>query len=160
RHTKDALTGLSLRQPFVDQLHTRVQGGRPLALALLDIVDFSRIENDRGWEVADSVLERLGLLLAHRFPSDVPRSRWGGRELGFALEDHPAIDARALVERLLDEMEDMAFRDRQGERFNVSVAAGVAAWPKDARDVDQLIGVADRRMRAARRGQVRIVDAD
>ena len=161
RADRDSLTGLTLRRAFLEQLEGRLaearRYSRPLSICLLDLDHFKKINDGYGHLVGDRVLSTTGQLLATRLRTEDVRGRWGGEELVVALPNAPAVMARQVVTRLLDELGGMPFDTDDGRTFQVTFSAGVAAFPEDGDSADKLLRVADERLYAAKRaGRARV----
>jgi diguanylate cyclase (GGDEF)-like protein len=155
RAERDNLTGLLLRGPFVEQVAGRLaeaqRHDRPLALALEDLDKFKQINDTAGHLAGDRVLGGIGELLQRRFRLEDLRARWGGDEFALAFPGEAAPKAGALVERARAEFTQLPFRVREGEDpIFASLTAGIAAFPADGRTIEALLGVADRRLYAAK----------
>lgn len=151
---RDALTGLLLRRPLIEQLNQRVamarRRGQPLAIAMLDLDHFKRINDERGHQAGDRVLATVGQLVRDRFRIEDVSGRWGGEELVLGLTSGAAAEGARVIARILDELGAMSFEADDGTPFHVSFSAGVASFPDDGDALDQLLKVADRRLYAAK----------
>ncbi|WP_304466084.1 diguanylate cyclase [Vitiosangium sp. GDMCC 1.1324] len=157
RAERDTLTGLLLRRPFLEAARARLaeaqRSGKPLALALLDVDRFKKVNDTYGHMAGDGVLMRMGRLLASHFRKEDLRCRWGGEEFVVALLGESVEGARDILARTAAEMARLEFEGEKGERFQVTFSAGLAVAPRDGTDVDALLRVADERMyRAKARG--------
>ena len=81
---RDFLTRVYNRRYFFssgEQLHALLERkGQPMALAMLDIDHFKRINDAHGHEVGDEVLRQMSSLLASRFRASDIVARLGGEE--------------------------------------------------------------------------------
>ncbi len=126
---EDVLTRLSNRrhaEQALDVLWERAQIGQlPLAIALLDLDHFKRVNDERGHAVGDAVLRELSELLRLRLRSADLLARWGGEEFLVALLGPQATAAQAVFERLRNAVEHHPW----GVRFpglQQTLSAGVA----------------------------------
>lgn len=161
RSERDGLTGLLLRRPFLESMHTRLAEAerhlRPLALCFLDVDHFKRVNDSYGHLAGDHVLTRLGRLLATRFRREDVRGRWGGEEFLVALTGETAESAREILSRTAAELSRMEFEGERGERFHVTFSAGIAEAPRQGTTVEALLKEADARLyRAKANGRNRI----
>lgn len=163
--SRDLLTGLLNRRPFLQRINARLsearRSGRELALALLDLDGFKQVNDVHGHMTGDRVLAALGRLLTNRFRMEDLRGRWGGEEFVVALIGEEAHTASGVLERTLDEFRAMTFVGENGHHFNVTFSAGVAMFPSDSDNFRGLLSVADTRLYAAKsRGKNCIVATD
>jgi diguanylate cyclase (GGDEF)-like protein len=155
RADRDMLTGVLSRRAFLELTATRLSEARrhdqPFAFCLLDLDHFKRINDTHGHIAGDRVLAGLGRLLLNRFRFEDMRGRWGGEEFVVGLVNEDAATAARVLDRLLREFQSLKFEGEDGEYFQVSFSAGIAEYPRDGREADQLFEVADRRLYAAKR---------
>ncbi len=161
RTERDALTGLLLRRPFLDNLRARLAESmrlnRPVALLLLDVDRFKQVNDTYGHLAGDRVLMRLGRLLSSRFRKEDLRGRWGGEEFVLALMGETAESAREILSRTAQELARIEFEGDRGESFRVTFSAGVAEAPPNGTPVETLLQQADERLyRAKANGRNRI----
>jgi diguanylate cyclase (GGDEF)-like protein len=160
----DALTGLPNRRSFdlkAERLLLDAERvGRPLALLVLDIDFFKRVNDSHGHAGGDAVLTRLGrLLVAELRPEDAP-ARFGGEEFVVLLPNTTAVQALSVADRIRKRVETttVAFDDR---RIATTVSIGVATFRRGRSDESQaLFERADKALyEAKRRGRNCVVVA-
>ena len=100
----DALTGLANRSTFHDALTQEVARARryerPLALLVLDLDDFQRVNERVGHLAGDTVLAEVATLVKESArPFDIP-CRLGGDELGVILPEAGRVEAEGLFARV------------------------------------------------------------
>lgn len=152
----DWLTGLRNRAGFheaLGMLHSLAQhSGQSLCLAMLDIDQLQRINDEYGHPVGDTVLSRLATLLRDRLhPHHVP-SRWGGDELMVALPNTTAAAGKELLDHVLDDLRRESFGDPGPG--GVTFSAGIVTVTES---LDRAIFEVGRRVYAAKllgRGRV------
>lgn len=102
--TTDTLTGIRNRRAFDEQLAlelTRARRyGSKLALILLDIDHFKRINDRHGHQVGDRVLVDLARLVGGRLRASEVFARWGGEEFIVLAPNTDAEDAAHLAEEI------------------------------------------------------------
>jgi len=160
---RDLLTGLLTRRAFTESVLARVaeaqRSRRHLSLCLLDVDRFKSVNDTYGHGVGDKVLSAFGALLGTRFRLQDLRGRWGGEEFIIAFYGEWAESAREILSRVTAEFAKITFDGGQGRLFNVTVSGGIATYPIDGRTLEELVGVADQRLYAAKqagRNRIRI----
>lgn len=146
RAEKDPLTGLASRAPAVKALNHLLKLGErrslPISLAVIDLDRFKQINDRFGHPTGDLVLQRVAELFRHMLRTEDVISRWGGEEFvtGMFL-----MDKEQAVARLQGALEQLQAQDFQveGQSFRVSFSAGVAQFPADGRDLNELYKAAD-----------------
>ncbi len=102
--TRDALTGLLNRRAMVEMLvrpAPRAQrGDGRMALAIIDIDFFKRINDERGHNAGDAVLHRFASLLGGGVRKGDLLARWGGEEFLLLMPGSHPREGRQALERL------------------------------------------------------------
>ena len=153
---EDPLTGLANRRQFLMQLSESLTGDQAVAVLLIDVDHFKRINDQYGHPTGDQVLRRLGqILLQHTRVEDVV-ARIGGEEFAVLLKGTLAVTARAAAERIRAAVAQEVWQVlTKGEAVTVSVGV---AHSDDGRDEHQLMVLADRRLyRAKHQGRNQVV---
>jgi diguanylate cyclase (GGDEF)-like protein len=152
RHAQeDGLTGLSNRRELDRALaaalaHARA-AGRPLALALLDIDHFKRINDRCGHGTGDDVLRHVATVLRRVVARPAMVGRYGGEEFALVLPDSDLPAARELCERVRTAVSAAAAElDLAGLPLTVSVGVADVA----GLDPAQAYAAADRRLYEAK----------
>jgi diguanylate cyclase (GGDEF)-like protein/putative nucleotidyltransferase with HDIG domain len=135
----DPLTNLGNHRSFHERLQrelTRAEGrGVPFTLCLIDIDDFKRVNDLFGHPVGDSVLARVGA----RLRQNGEAFRLGGDEFALLLPARSGNEALSVAETVLARIASLEL-DEVG---SVTASAGVASFPLQAFDRDELIRLAD-----------------
>jgi len=148
----DALTGLHNRREFDrvlgQELARARQTAQPLALLMVDIDNFKRINDERGHQAGDVALQQLARLI-QQVPARANDAafRFGGEEFAIVLTQTDKASALAKAETLRRVTEESAFLDT-GSQLTVSV--GVANFPDDGMELAQLVTCADRALYQAK----------
>ncbi len=149
----DVLTGLPNRRLFAELTQAAVaacqrDGGR-LALLFIDVDRFKSINDNHGHAAGDQVLQAL----ASRMRAVVRQAdvvcRHSGDEFTVLLRNVDSLEeVAAMADRLLKEAEaPVQVDDRE---LAISVSIGIALYPDDARNHEELVGHADTAMYAAK----------
>jgi diguanylate cyclase (GGDEF)-like protein len=127
--TRDALTGLLNRRAMVELLareHPRIERGQgPLAVALLDIDWFKRINDNLGHGIGDEVLRRFATVLKGQLRAADALARWGGEEFLLLMPGTRLDDARVVLERLRTEVHGDDGFESIAPGLKVSFSAGL-----------------------------------
>ncbi|MBC53466.1 MAG: hypothetical protein CMQ34_06465 [Gammaproteobacteria bacterium] len=118
---------------------------RPLALIVVDIDYFKRINDRFGHSAGDQVLRAVAQILCEKVRSSDIVSRWGGEEFVILAPETPLNDAMRLSERL---RESLAQLDHPGVG-QVTASFGVAELA-DEQSEQALINHADQALYAAK----------
>ena len=141
----DGLTGLFNHEHFASTLRRETQRSKrhasSVSLIMLDVDDFKAINDNHGHLEGDRILVKLGRLLAQSLREIDMAARYGGEEFAVILPDTPRTGAFVVGDRIRRRVEEHFRRDKEGPP--VTVSGGVATFPDDATDVDQLVKCAD-----------------
>jgi len=151
----DQLTGLHNRRYMETQLDALVRrailgGSAPVALMVIDIDHFKKINDSFGHGVGDEVLREFAVRLASNVRAiDLP-VRFGGEEFLVVMPETELIDAHRIAERIRLHVAGSPFRVLGGEELlTVTISIGVAA-SVIADDQAKLIKRADEAMYEAK----------
>ncbi len=158
--TYDTLTGLLNRRCIIEQLEQALmqradrRAERPLAVLLLDLDHFKRVNDGHGHAVGDRVLRQFAdVVLAQKRAPDV-FGRLGGEEFLLLLHDADEATARQVGERIRQAVESTLIALAPGETTRLTVSVGLAqAGPAD-RSPSAVLERADRALyKAKHRGR-------
>ncbi|WP_111637209.1 bifunctional diguanylate cyclase/phosphodiesterase [Marinomonas shanghaiensis] len=146
----DRLTGISNRDAFSQALsdvldHVDPQHGK-LAVILLDLDNFKEINDTRGHEVGDAILQQIADRLTQHPFNAKSISRLGGDEFVFLFDDQQVDLSQVLT--LAENIHSLVKQPYLVSNDNVMVSAscGVAVYPDDGRDSRALMGAVDQAM--------------
>lgn len=146
----DALTGVPNRRSFDDALRremTRAERrGEPLAVALIDIDHFKKLNDTYGHQTGDVALQRVAAALAGAIrPGDMV-ARYGGEEFVLVLPSTGGREAEAVAERARAAVAGIT------EDPPVTASIGVAWFPVHAARGGDLVARADAALYEAKEG--------
>jgi diguanylate cyclase (GGDEF)-like protein len=149
----DELTGLPNRRLLDDRLdhalaHARRVGSK-VAVLLVDLDHFKEVNDTFGHRVGDMTLQAVVGQLAGRIRSSDTLARSGGDEFTVVSEVADANGAAALVSALDSALS--APIEVQGLSVRTGLSIGLALYPEDGSDPDQLHAAADKAMYVAKR---------
>jgi diguanylate cyclase (GGDEF)-like protein len=145
--TTDGLTGLLNRRAFEERLQRELEVHgyrRPVALMMIDLDDFSSINNQHGHQIGDAALRLVAdVIRAHLRHSDAG-GRYGGDEFAVILPGLDAAGAVDVAERVRTALVEATARAAAtGALPRINTSIGVASFPHDAAGPDALIKAAD-----------------
>jgi diguanylate cyclase (GGDEF)-like protein len=155
----DPLTGLYnygfFRERLALELDRAQQTGDPVALAMFDIDHFKRLNDARGHQEGNRVLQKVGELLRRTGRRGDVTARYGGEEFVALLYGASASDAWRFAEAFRGAVATADFPDEGvPARARVTVSSGVSTFPSDAQDDVGLVkAAADRLCRAKQAGR-------
>lgn len=162
-HTDD-LTGTENRRSITAALHDSIELGDGLAVCLLDIDRFKRINDRYGHPVGDEVLREFvaRVQATLRSQDSLKRGDWpgalgrfGGEEFLVVLRGSDDQGGQQAAERIRTMVADEPFQTTSGP-VRITVSAGVAGWQPGESEVD-LLRRADRALyRAKEQGRNRV----
>ncbi|WP_081948879.1 putative bifunctional diguanylate cyclase/phosphodiesterase [Litchfieldella xinjiangensis] len=160
----DPLTGLANRLLLRDRLEHAIRHAErqehALALLFLDLDGFKRINDSLGHAAGDQLLIQAARRLGRLLREQDTLARFGGDEFIILIErDVSEASAQAVALRLQEALEPPFWI--AGQHLPVSASIGIALYPKDSIEADDLIRQADSAMYAAKRaghGQYAFVD--
>lgn len=162
-HTDD-LTGTENRRSITASLHDSIELGDRLAVCLLDIDRFKKVNDRFGHPVGDEVLREFvaRVQATMRSQDQLKRGDWpgalgrfGGEEFLVVLRGSDDQGAQQAAERIRAMVAEEPFQTTSGP-VRITVSAGVAGWQAGESEVD-LLRRADRALyRAKEQGRNRV----
>lgn len=126
--SQDELTGLLSRRAFLAQAEAAVRSaertGRPLVLALVDLDNFKRINDNHGHARGDEVLAHFANVVSRNLRASDVFGRLGGEEFALLCPDTSSDDAVVLLNRIRALLA-RAWGEPQGPSVVVTFSAGI-----------------------------------
>jgi diguanylate cyclase (GGDEF)-like protein len=144
----DPLTGLHNRRLFSESFEKELNRARryvqPLGLVTLDLHRFKEVNDKHGHPRGDEVLRAAAATLKKALRTSDSAFRIGGDEFALLLPQTDSDQALALSRRVQTVFSEML----QPLQLAVTVGMdhGIAIFPQDAENADQLIRIADERL--------------
>jgi diguanylate cyclase (GGDEF)-like protein len=146
----DSLTGLYNHRYFHDRLRAELnrvsRAHDSIAVLMLDIDDFKRVNDIYGHGTGDQVLVALADILRQAVRASDVVCRLGGEEFGVIMASCDAGDAMGLAARLSEQLAAHEF-DTAGL---LTVSIGIAQGPEHAMNPRELVACAESAMMAAK----------
>jgi diguanylate cyclase (GGDEF)-like protein len=149
----DPLTGLpnrlSMQQRLSLAMELAKRNRKKLAVMMVDLDDFKRVNDTRGHPAGDQALVQLAARLRTSVRGSDTVARYGGDEfVVLAGELDRGEDAGMIAEKVSDMIQlPLAL---EGGPARVSCSIGISVFPDDAQTGDALIALADKAMYAAK----------
>jgi diguanylate cyclase (GGDEF)-like protein len=154
----DELTGLPNRRLFAARLTHAIEysdrRSSNLALVVLDLNDFKKINDTLGHVAGDQVLREVSIMLRKSIRASDTVARLGGDEFIIVATDMPNEGA---IERFTDSLRSAFERPIMvnDQAMVVGASFGFAIYPRDAKDATKLLRLADQRMYSLKKRPVR-----
>lgn len=151
----DSLTGLSNRRHFVDMASKKInevkQFGTTATVAVFDIDNFKKINDEKGHAVGDLVLKSIGDSVYAFLRSEDICARVGGDEFAVILTNVDVTDALSVMERLRISIESLPIFYNSTSFLKVTVSFGLISVLNSDNNVNDLISRADEALYQSKR---------
>ncbi len=143
----DELTGLYNRRYFTLRLREELQRSErydtPLCLVMMDLDGFKELNRSHGHLIGDEILTQVCASIRKNLRAvDVP-ARFGGDEVVVLLPETPVAAGFNIITRLQHAVAGEVFVGHNGVPVKLSLCAGIAQFPGDAVNPEELIRKAD-----------------
>jgi diguanylate cyclase (GGDEF)-like protein len=145
----DALTGLYNQRMFNEvwqRAHSAAEREHGVyALLMIDMDKLKDINESFGHEAGNSAITLVAQCLQRSIRNTDCAARFGGDEFAVLLPGASPEIAEAVIKRVRHNVYKTTL-DLRSRMIRCSVSIGVVNYPKDARDVRELLSIADRKM--------------
>jgi len=146
----ESLTGFYNAGYFHERLKEEIsraeRTGRPLSLLFLDLDHLKNVNDTYGHLVGDKVLREVSQIIRGCIrKTDIP-ARYGGDEVAIILPETNENQAFQVGERIRRKIADSSFQ----ENIHLTVSIGIATYPQDASQPQELLKVVDQAMYQAK----------
>jgi len=151
----DMLTGLANRVLLDDRLESAIarakRGGRGTAVLVIDLDKFKAVNDNHGHAVGDDLLKGVAERLRQAVRESDTVARLGGDEFVIVLENlHESKEALRIADKLLSEAVKPLQLDPGPVQVGLSI--GIAFYPQNGANSEELMKRADQAMYAAKAG--------
>lgn len=132
---RDPLTQLYNRRYLMQRLDSelaRVRRGKPLAVVMIDLDRFKRVNDDTGHQRGDELLEELAQGLSRAVREADVVGRYGGDEFVVILPDTGGAQGEIAAARLVDAIREVGLRFDPDRPVTASVGLAIARMDDDA----------------------------
>jgi diguanylate cyclase (GGDEF)-like protein len=152
--TTDGLTGLFNKRAMLDSAEQKIAAAarfnRKLAVLVVDIDFFKKVNDTHGHDVGDVVIKGLGQVLERQKRNTDVVARFGGEEFVVLCEQTDENGAMLLAERIREELEKTSFRTPNGV-VAVTCSVGVSTFPEAGPGWEGLFKAADEALYVSKR---------
>ena len=158
----DGLTGLWNHRRMYDMLRSELRRAvryhRTVSILMMDVDSFKTFNDAYGHPKGDQLLRTVARILQHSVRGVDHVGRYGGEEFLVILPETGKDDACRLAERIRSEIEENAYLFIDGRPIRRTISIGVASYPEDALNPDELVQRADEALYHAKRsGKNRVI---
>lgn len=151
----DSLTGLANRANFESQVKTAIMHNKQQEFILfyIDIDHFKKINDSIGHSIGDQLLRVIARRMLAFAQRKMSVARLGGDEMAIlvppkSIDYHTSIFAANLAKQLLIIIEEVIELDDYS--LHVSASLGIATYPQDGKNYEELLRSADTAMYSAK----------
>lgn len=137
---QDTLTKISNRRFFNHTLNRMVNEYIPFSLILIDLDNFKQLNDTQGHHHGDFVLKVVAAILKECTRSYDIASRYGGDEFAIILPHSSKEAGRTIAERIRN---NVLVNPRLMAYPHISISLGIASFPDDAKNAEEIIQKAD-----------------
>lgn len=119
-----------------------------LSLIMIDIDHFKKVNDCFGHQVGDHVLARVAEIMKQNVREGDSVARYGGEEFVLTLPSSNKQAAYDVAERIRLAVENLVWNGS----LRVTISAGVASYPADGQDLEELLKNADQALYGAKSG--------
>lgn len=151
----DQLTGLLTKESLYLALEMELQRclryELPLTILMMDLDRFKSVNDTHGHLMGSHVLAEVGRLIRESIRGNDVAARYGGEEFVAYLSETGPPGALQAAERVRKAIETNAFT-LDGTTIRVTISIGISSCPEQGRDLQSLVGRADRALYRAKQG--------
>ena len=163
RARTDNLTGLLNHGTFKDWLGRSVASREPFGLVMIDLDEFSAVNNSLGHQAGDRLLREIAMAILAAARDTDAVFRYGGDEFVVILPRSDAAGLASVARRVQAAVAAAGGPGTQwaAEGMHVAASIGTASFPVDGIDAEEVLLAADRACFVAkRRGRGRVATAE
>ncbi len=146
--TVDGLTELYNHRYFQDTLRKQIdlskRYGQPFSLIIVDIDFFKKFNDTYGHQAGDAVLRQVAQTLKKNSRTTDYVCRYGGEEMSIILPNTTAEEVLNNANRIRQAVAERPFQLNATETGHVTISVGVATFPDNAQNAQELIEYADK----------------
>jgi len=143
----DELTGLFNRSQLNESINQELARSNrhnyEFSILFLDLDHFKKVNDTYGHLAGDFVLKNMSRLVMEEIRTEDIAIRYGGEEILIILPQTGKMKALALGERIREKIK-MTPNIYENKHINMTVSGGLASFPADGQNINELVEHADR----------------
>lgn len=151
---RDDLTGLAnfrQMQSVIKQEFIRSQRyHKSFSLVFIDLDHFKKVNDEHGHLIGSAVLVEVAELILQQIRKVDIAARYGGDEFVVLLPETQKDAGFLIAERIRSAIEAHVFQTEKGLALKLTASLGVAAFPEDASQSEEILSLADKAMYEAK----------
>ncbi len=157
---RDHLTNLYNRRYMEEFLKNELEASRryqySFSIVMIDLDDFKKINDTYGHEAGDEVLKSVAEIMRNNMRKADVIGRYGGEEFIVMMPKTTKENAGKCMEKIRRFINSRLF-NFNGKDVHITASFGIASYPEDSLDIQDLLAISDIRLyRAKRLGKNRI----
>ncbi len=148
---RDGLTGVFNRRYFetrlIDEVTRAARYGGGVSVLMIDLDHFKRINDEFGHLLGDDVLRTISEIFVRQLRKIDVVCRYGGEEFAVILPTTQGVSAATVAEKL---RRAVANAKLPGVHYPVTISVGVAEFPGNGIQRDDIVGAADSALYSAK----------
>ncbi len=157
----DSLTQVHTRRYFMERFEEELKRAHKrkmqLSYLLIDVDHFKSFNDQYGHLTGDQILQQIGVRIKENIREIDIAGRYGGEEFCVVLPDTGSDGAQFVAERIRSATADRPIRAYDND-LTITISIGVATFPKDAKEPQELTEKADAALyRAKEAGRNKVV---
>ncbi|KJD45871.1 GGDEF domain-containing protein [Paenibacillus terrae] len=117
-------------QNFYEKALEYAEQGAIIHLALLDIDNFKKINDNYGHQFGDKILESISLIITEQITANDIAARYGGEEFAILMFEHTFEEAYQIAENIRHAVEKMIFHEKK-QNISVTVSIGLKSYTEE-----------------------------
>ena len=150
----DGLTSVYNRRSFDADLeklwHKSQKGEGEFLLLLADVDHFKRYNDEYGHVAGDDALVQITKVMNEYTRNEDRVYRYGGEEFAILFTNHNNYSTTEIMDRIIQEIEQLKIPHKQSEHGVVTISAGVCGSNEKAASIDKVMTLADERLYLAK----------
>jgi len=157
----DPLTGLANRRAFDERLDEEIRRSsrykHPFVIFMMDLDGFKRINDTYGHPTGDKTLRMLGKCFLETVRDTDFVARFGGDEFVMVFPETEKAYAKKVAKKLVQAVNDYPFPWKSEKiPLTLSITVGVACYPSDGENAEDLIAAADVALYKVKEGKLKL----